>query len=313
MIIVDTRPSPETEQPPAAPLPQEQALAVFEQQRPRLLGLAYRILGSRADAEDVVQDCCLKWLGARDQAIDRPAAWLTTIVTRHAIDMLRAAQRSRVDYVGTWLPEPTASETPATIEDQMVMASSLSTAFLLLLERLSPKERAAFLLHEVFDQPHAQVAETLEVSEAASRKLVSRARSELGTRQARHLPSPERQTELLTAFRTAVRSGSPDALAGMLAEDVRMQGDGGGKAITFPGIVQGPDVLRFISRKFHRWWQGADWRLCPINGALGLLLLMEGRVYSALTFTFDDRHRIADIQIMRNPDKLNRIGSLPLQ
>ena len=162
------------------PLPAKgnrQSVEVFEKARPRLLSIAYRILGSRMDAEDAVQDTFLKWQAVDMDSIDAPGAWLTTTCTRRAIDMLRSASRSRVDYVGNWLPEPVQATSDNDVEAQMELSSSLSTAFLLALERLSPRERAAYLLHEIFEMPYADLAKSLDMSEPGCRKLVSRALS----------------------------------------------------------------------------------------------------------------------------------------
>ena len=139
---------------------------LFEERRPALLALAYRMLGTRADAEDAVQDTFIKWQDADRAQIDNPAAWLTTTCTRRCIDLLRSAHRSRVDYVGPWLPEPIHTRTDDMSADEVALASSLSTAFLLLLERLTPKERAAYLLYEIFDMPYGEIAKTLEMQEA---------------------------------------------------------------------------------------------------------------------------------------------------
>ena len=144
----------------------------FESRRRHLLGLAYRILGSVAEAEDAVQDTFLRWRAADRDAIANPAAWLTTACTRRSLDLLKSARRTRVDYVGTWLPEPVRTAAEETPESSLELASSLSTAFLLLLERLSPKERAAYLLHEIFEQPYPDVAAALGLQEATCRKLV---------------------------------------------------------------------------------------------------------------------------------------------
>src|SRR3546814_163350 len=153
------------------------AAGFFESRRRQLTGLAYRILGTLAEAEDAVQDTFLKWREADQDAIDNPAAWLTTACTRRCLDLLRSARRRRVDYVGAWLPEPVHTVADDTPESAAELASSLSTAFLLLLERLSPKERAAYLLHEIFDRPYPEVAAALGLHEAACRKLVSRAKA----------------------------------------------------------------------------------------------------------------------------------------
>jgi RNA polymerase sigma factor (sigma-70 family) len=170
-------------------------LQLFEGARPRLLGLAYRILGSRADAEDAVQDCFLKWRDADRSQIKTPAAWLSSVCTRRCLDIQRAADRARVDYVGPWLPEPIQPATPPAVDGKL--AASLTTAFLLLLERLTPKERAAYLLHDIFDQSYAEIAAMLEMDEAACRKLVSRARQNIGRDKVRHITPRETQDSLL--------------------------------------------------------------------------------------------------------------------
>ena len=152
----------------------------FEAARPRLLGLAYRILGSRADAEDAVQDTYIKWLDSDRAAIENPAAWLTTVCTRRCLDLSRAAHRTRIDYVGAWLPKPIQTAINPEAERDIERAESLTTTFLLMLERLSPKERATYLLREVFDTDYPEIAETLALQEAACRKLVSRAKRAWG-------------------------------------------------------------------------------------------------------------------------------------
>lgn len=164
--------------------------ALFESRRPFLIGLAYRILGSLADAEDAVQDTYIKWLNADRHSILNPAAWLTTVCTRRCLDLLRAAQQARVDYVGIWLPEPIQTAVAKTPEQTLELSSSLSTAFMLLLERLTPRERAAYLLHDIFDLPYADLAMTLGGEETACRKLVSRAREKLAAQRSVK-PSPQ--------------------------------------------------------------------------------------------------------------------------
>ena len=164
--------------------------ANFEKARPALLGLAYRMLGSVADAGDAVQDTFVKWSSADREKIDNQRAWLTTTCTHRCLDILRAAHRTRVNYVGAWLPEPIHTSVDRDIDGELDLADSLSTAFLLLLERLSPKERAAFLLHEVLDQSYTEIAATLGMREAACRKLVSRAKSNIGHGEAKYSAPP---------------------------------------------------------------------------------------------------------------------------
>lgn len=282
--------------------------APFEAERRRLTGLAYRILGSLAEAEDAVQDTFLKWREAGGDAIDNPAAWLTTACTRRCLDMLKAARRKRVDYVGAWLPEPVHTVAEGTPESSAELASSLSTAFLLLLERLTPKERAAYLLHEIFDRPYPDVAAALGVHEAACRKLVSRARVALGRPAARYAAPPERQETLLSAFRGALASGRSDRLAALLADDIALSADGGGRVTAIREPLHGRDaVLGFVMGPLRDYWAAYEWRPAAINGGLGVLLLADGHLSAAMTFGYGEDGRVCDIFIMRNPDKLARL------
>ncbi|WP_347912142.1 RNA polymerase sigma factor SigJ [Pseudomonas grandcourensis] len=293
----------------------ENVATVFEQHRPFLLGLAYRILGSRAEAEDAVQELFIKWLEAERASIATPAAWLTTACTRHCIDVLRSAHKSRVDYIGTWLPEPIHTTHQDSPEHRLELASSLSTAFMLLLERLTPKERAAYLLHEIFDLDYPQVADAVGVQEAACRKLVSRAKASLGSGHARYQPEPVRQSQLLGAFHCAIASGSTASLSTMLSEDVELCADSGGKAPaireTLSGITR---VLDFIGQSLHSYWQACDWLPTEINGAQGVIIKADGYITASMTFGFDEAGRVSQIFIMRNPEKLAKLeASLNLQ
>lgn len=285
---------------------------LFEQARPRLLGIAYRILGSRAEAEDAVQDTFLRWQEADHATVRSPGAWLTTACTRRAIDILRAAYRSRVDYVGNWLPEPVHSFIDGEAEAHVELSPSLSTAFLLMLERLTPKERAAYLLYEIFEMPYADVAASLDMSEPACRKLVSRAKVRVGDDQVRHQPTREKQEELLAAFEDAVRTGRPGNLAALLASDVRLTADGGGKAAALADILEGEAVLAFLTGHLTEWWAAYEWSFAELNGARGLLLNQGGKVVAAVSFAFDRSDRVSNIFIVRNPDKLAGLGDTPL-
>jgi len=296
-------------------------LAQFEQARPSLLGLAYRILGSRADAEDAVQDTFLKWQANDRGDIGNPAAWLTTVCTRHCLDILRSADRARVEYVGPWLPEPvqTANDElfghaspDASPEHAATLASSLTTAFLLALQRLTPKERAAYLLHEIFDQPYPEVARTLDLQEPACRQLVSRARGHIERAKVRHDTPPERQRQLLAAFGEAIATGSVDTLAGMLSDDVRLSADGGGRVSAARRVMHGrEEVLRFIQAGLHAWWLDSRLEHATINGRCGLIQYEGDVVAAAVSFAWDEDGRLADVFIMRNPDKLARIETAP--
>jgi RNA polymerase sigma factor (sigma-70 family) len=287
--------------------------AVFEERRRHLFGLAYRILGSRADAEDAVQDIFIKWLAADHASIATPAAWLTTLCTRHCIDMLRDAQRSRVEYVGTWLPEPIHTRTEDSPETHALLASSLSMAFLVLLERLTPKERAAYLLHEIFETPYAEVADMLDMEEAACRKLVSRASANIAQSKVRHVTPPKVQDDLLTAFRKAITAGSTEALASLLADDIAVSSDSGGKVPSFDGVVQGRGaVLTLITTQLARYWVAYEWLPCEINGGRAIQLRMNGgEIAAAITFAYNDEDKATNIYVMRNPDKLDGLAFGP--
>ncbi|MEH6414669.1 RNA polymerase sigma factor SigJ [Pseudomonas sp. CGJS7] len=287
---------------------------LFAQTAPMLTGLAYRILGSRADAEDAVQDTFLKWQAADRASIDNPGAWLTTACTRRCIDLLRSAHRTRVDYVGEWLPEPIHAETTGEPEAQLALASSLSTAFLLLLERLTPKERAAYLLHEIFDQPYADVARILEIEEPACRKLVQRARGHVEQGKVRHVTPAEQQDRLLAAFETALVQGHTAPLAALLSEQIALRADGGGKATAAAQALHGRDaVLGFIESVLHPACREDRWTFVDLNGSRGVILEREGRIEAALSFGYDEAGQLHDIFIMRNPDKLARLEAVRIR
>ena len=284
----------------------------FEHARPRLLGVAYRILGSRAEAEDAVQDTFLRWLKTDIATVGSSGAWLTTACTRRAIDMLRAAYRSRVDYVGNWLPEPVHTLIDSEAEAQMELSSSLSTAFLLMLERLTPKERAAYLLYEIFEMPYADVAASLDMSEPACRRLVSRAKARIGDDQVRYRPTRERQEELLAAFEVAIRAGRPGNLAAMLASDVRLTADGGGKVAAVTDVLEGEAVLAFLTERLSEWWAAYEWSFAELNGTRGLVLKQGDEVVATVSFAFDLSDRVSEIFIVRNPDKLAGLSDMSI-
>ncbi|MEM8587234.1 MAG: RNA polymerase sigma factor SigJ [Pseudomonadota bacterium] len=281
----------------------------FENARPTLMGLAYRMLGSRADAEDAVQDTFERWASADRALIENDTAWLTATCTRRCIDMLRAAHRKRVDYVGAWSPEPIQTPIESDVQDKLDMSASLTTAFLLILERLTPKERAAYILHDVFDVPYDQVATTLDIREEACRKLVSRAKASIGQAKVRHATPVERQDQLLTAFRTAIFGGNTAQLTALLLEDVRLSADGGGKVPAVLKALQGkPDVLAFVSDRLRSYWAGFEWLEADINGIRGVIVKDQGETHATVSFAYDDACRVTDIYIVRNPDKLARLS-----
>ncbi|HGM6888253.1 MULTISPECIES: RNA polymerase sigma factor SigJ [Serratia] len=291
--------------------------ALFESRRAFLIGLAYRILGSLADAEDAVQDTYIKWLHADRHSILNPAAWLTTVCTRRCLDLLRAAQQARVDYVGIWLPEPIQTAAAKTPEQTLELSSSLSTAFMLLLERLTPRERAAYLLHDIFDLPYADLAMTLGGEETACRKLVSRAREKVGRPEERNTQPTERQEALLIAFKTAVEMADIEPLSTLLSEDVKLSADGGGKVpANLAELVGKRDVLEFIGGKLPVFWRAYLWQHALINGVPGALLSEQGRITASVSLSLNAEGRLAQVFIVRNPSKLSqldRLRTMPLR
>ncbi|MHA7775491.1 RNA polymerase sigma factor SigJ [Roseibium sp. M-1] len=283
---------------------------IFETVRPRLLGLAYRMLGSMADAEDAVQDTFLKWQDADRSAIATPEAFLTTVCTNRCLDYLKAAHRKRVDYVGSWIPEPLQIDSGSDPEADLNRAQSLTTAFLLLLERLTPKERAAYLLREIFGKSYEEVAATLGISEAACRQLVSRASRHVQGPASRFVPPADHQDRILSSFLAALETGSTEHLTGLLAETVQFQSDSGGKATALSRVLQGSDeVGRYIARILGRLWAAGRVEVLYLNGTRGLAVFDGSEAVSAVTFGYDAEGRIERIFNIRNPDKLARLST----
>ncbi|OXJ22536.1 RNA polymerase subunit sigma-24 [Burkholderia sp. HI2714] len=282
----------------------------FHTLRPRLQKIAYRMLGSVADAEDIVQDVWLRWHDAPHDDIEIAEAWLVAITTRLSIDRLRTAKIRREDYVGIWLPEPALGDSPATPEEMTARASEVSVAFLMLLERLTPEARAAFLLHEVFDIDYDRIADAIGKTKAACRQLVSRAKTQLrnddGPR--RGVP-PDTHRQLLQMFARAATLGDFPSIQALLAEDATLIGDGGGKVPSVTTTMLGG---RRIAQLFYATWlhYGSEmkWRLVILNGEWGLLRFMQDRLESAQSFETDGT-QIVRIFMQRNPDKLARIAA----
>ena len=277
----------------------------FAALRPRLFSLAYRMLGTRADAEDVLQDAWLRWHRADKGALQSAEGWLVTVVTRLAIDRLRAAKAEREAYVGWWLPEPLVDVEERTPEAIVDMASDLSVAFLWVLERLSPEERAAFLMRQVFDQDYPEIAALLGKSEAACRQMVHRASKRGQQERPRFDVSQETHRRMLEKFVQAARSGERAAMKDLLADEVQLVGDGGGKVPAFFKILRGADrIANLYWALFKRLGNDIDYRIARINGEPGLLRYIDGRLESAQAFVVDDTGRICAIYAVRNPDKL---------
>ena len=288
----------------------DDATLAFSRHRPRLKGIAYRMLGSVAEAEDVVQDAWLRWHEAAHDALDSSEAWLVTVTTRIAIDRLRAAKAHRTHYIGTWLPEPLVSDSPATPEQLLGRAEDLSMAFLTVLERLTPEARAAFLLREVFDVDYDEIARTLGKTEAACRQLVHRAKTQVREDdRPKQNVSRDIHLRLLGGFAEAAQRGDIHALKALLAEDVAIVSDGGGKVASFGQPVVGGQRVEQIYFAVARRFPGAvRVEVADVNGAPGLLRWVDGVLESVQSIEWDGE-RIARIHAQRNPDKLARIAT----
>ncbi|GMB80907.1 sigma-70 family RNA polymerase sigma factor [Shinella zoogloeoides] len=278
------------------------ATDVFEAQRPRLLRLAYRMLGSHAEAEDIVQDAWLRWHRSDRAAVAEPAAWLTRIVSRLCLDAMKSARARRETYPGTWLPEPLIE--PA---DEEMRADNITLTLMVALERLSPLERAAFLLHDVFGQPLDDVAATLKRSPAATRQLAARARAHVRIDQPRYEIPREDGEALTRAFFEACRAGDAAALGAMLAADVTLRSDGGGKVLAFPNAIHGVDrLIRLYLGLSRKPGPSAEFLgHAMIDGLPGFLSRVDGHMQTTALEIADGR--IAAIYITRNPDKLTSL------
>jgi RNA polymerase sigma-70 factor (ECF subfamily) len=286
---------------------------LYEELRPKAFGIAYRMLGSVSEAEDVVQEAFLRLYrelegGAR---IESPEAYLVTVVTRLAIDELRSARVRREQYVGEWLPEPILTAEDADPARHAEIAESLSVSLLVLLETLSPEQRAVFLLREVFDYPHERIAEVLGKSPAAVRQLAVRARERVGDRKPRFETSRQQRERLVHRFVDAFEEGNLEALEGMLAADVTLRGDGGGKAPALARAISGrarvARTLRNFSKAATRFGVAAI-REVDVNGEPGLLAVdADGRVVSVIAVEIA-AGQIRAVNSVANPDKLGHLG-----
>jgi len=274
--------------------------------RGRLLGLAYRMLGSRSDAEDVVQDAYLRFAGAQD--VHNAEAFLVTVVTRLCLDRLKSARAQREVYVGPWLPEPVFDADGLSADAATELADDLSFALLLALDRLSPLERAAFLLHDVFDTPFPEIAAMLDRTEASCRQLASRARR--AVRDDRPVPAkaPDNHARLLQAFGEAVASGNVARLAELLRTDAVALTDGGGRKTAARNPIVGADKIARFFIGLAAKNAGHDIRVEPamINGAIGALLYLDGELDHTMSMAISGE-KIAAIYIVRNPDKLRHL------
>ena len=281
----------------------------FERHRPRLFGIAYRMLGSRSDAEDVLQDAYLRWHRGASEEPRSPEAWLVTTVTRLCIDRLRAARTQREQYVGPWLPEPLIGDAAPAADAGAELSSSLSIAFLVVLEQLEPDERAAFLLHEVFDTDYTEIAEILGKSEAACRQVVSRARKRVRGRRPRAQVTDAARRSVLERFANAVQMQDKAALLELVAEQASWTSDGGGRARAALKAIRGRErVVRFALGVLGRHADKFAFEMTCVNGEPALAVRAEGSLFSVITVRTDGM-RILDVYTVLNPDKLAAPGT----
>lgn len=282
------------------PATQAEAAASFDPLRPKLMRVAYRMLGSVADAEDMVQEAFIRWMGADRATVREPEAFLRRTVTRLCLDQLKSARRQRETYVGPWLPDPVVEE-----EEE----EDVTLPLMLALERLSPLERAAFLLHDVFGLSFEEVAATVQRDTAACRQLAARARTHIREARPRFHVEKERGLELAEAFFTASRSGDMNALGAMLAADVSIHADGGGKrpAATVP--ILGLDAVMKVHEKLAALFQANGSKLLRVGFLNGLpgFITMEADGEIQTTALDIKGGKVAAIYVVRHPDKLRHL------
>lgn len=275
----------------------------FEAARGRLFGLAYRMLGSRADAEDIVQEAYVRWHEVDKGRIESPEAWLVTTTTRLAIDRLRRLKTEREAYFGQWLPQPIVSDAPP--DRHLDLADDLSIAFLTLLERLAPEERAAFLLHDVFDVGYPQIASVIEKTESAARQVVHRARERVRGERKRFDVSESAKTALLERFLAATEARDEQAVLALFAQDATWTADGGGKVGAAVNPIVGADrIARLVLGLQDKFWSnGRVLEIATINGETGLRLREDDRLIATMSIATDGEQILAVYAVV-NPDKL---------
>jgi RNA polymerase sigma-70 factor (ECF subfamily) len=280
---------------------QETPSVAFEAVRARLFGLAYRMLGSRADAEDIVQETYVRWHIAEPGTVENPEAWLVTAATRLSIDRLRRLKTEREAYVGPWLPEPIVEDTP---ERLLELSSDLSLAMLTMLETLAPDERAAFLLHDVFDVDYERIASILGKSEPACRQVIHRARGRVRGDRKRFESTESGKRELLERFTAAMEASDEQALLALFTPDATWTADGGGKTAASPRPLVGVEaIVRLVMGLRRRWWADLDVSVTTVNGEPGLCMRVEGRLIAVMAIESRD-DRIQSVYAVVNPDKL---------
>jgi RNA polymerase sigma-70 factor, ECF subfamily len=287
-------------------------LATFDQYRGLLFSIAYRMLGTIADAEDMLQETFIRWHQSAEQDIRSPRAFLVTIISRLCMNHLQSARVQREEYVGQWLPEPLLTDPNSDPFKTLKIDESLSMAFLVLLERLTPIERAVFLLHEVFNYRHTEIAEILDQSETNCRQVLRRARQHVGAVGRRFKPSTQDNTDLLDRFLQATRTGDMDGLLALLTRDVVLHSDGGGKAVALPKQIKGADkvargILHGMQNRVPKEVVG---HVAQINGKRAVIGYLNGKPFSVVSVNVR-QGRIKDVFVVTNPDKLARLPELP--
>jgi len=283
----------------------EERLTAFAAHRPLLFSIAYRMLGSSSDAEDVVQDAYLRWQRAGADDVRSAKDYLSATVTRLSIDHLRSARVRREVYVGPWLPEPLVGVDEHDPLAATTLAESLSTAFLVLLERLTPTQRAAFLLREVFAFDYADVARILDTTEANGRQLVQRAKQHIASGRPRFSADRKAASALSERFLKATSDGDLDALVEMLSADALAYADGGGKfAAARRPIVGSERVARFVVSVVAKWRGAGEVRVSAVNGGVGLLHYVDGALRAVMTVAAADASHVDGVFIVVNPDKV---------
>jgi RNA polymerase sigma-70 factor (ECF subfamily) len=287
-------------------------LATFDQYRGLLFSVAYRMLGTVADAEDLLQETFLRWEQAADDDIRSPRAFLVTIISRLCVNHLQSARVQREEYVGQWLPEPVVTNPGSDPFGMIRIDESLSMAFLVLLERLTPVERAVFLLRDVFEYEYSEIVNILGQSESNCRQILHRAREHVSSLRPRFQASKQEQTKLLDKFLAATASGDMDALLALLSKNAKFYADGGGKAIAVPNLLQGADkVTRCVLGGLKKLVpQDLVRRITQVNGKPGVVAYRNGKPFSVITLEGDEDH-IQAIYLVTNPEKLSHLPELP--
>jgi len=285
-------------------MPDTPALSIFNRHRDRLFGIAYRMLGTVADAEDVLQDVYLRWHQADQTAVQNAEAWLVAVTTRLSIDRSRAAATERERYVGSWLPEPIATSAESVTDRNAELASDLSMAFLVLLERLAPEERAALLLRDVFDAGYDEIARVLEKSESACRQMVHRARTRVRGERARFDVPVETKERLLEQFLAALHADDRDAMMAVIAEEATFAADGGGKVSAIRNVIHGASkIARFLLGIESKWGSETRHVVQWINGEPAIVSYFGEQVFCTTSVESDGEHITAFYRVL-NPEKL---------